>query len=84
MTGLPAVREVEATSAALNSLLDALDGRFGRQQHPQHRQAEQLIAPQPVGPRESELNSDDDGNPDDLAIEDSVIRELARSLRPRH
>ncbi len=25
MTGLPAVREVEATSAALNSLLDALD-----------------------------------------------------------
>ena len=84
MTGLPAVREVEATSAALNSLLDALDGRFGRQQHPQHRQAEQLIAPQAVGPRESEFNSDDDGNPDDLAIEDSVIRELARSLRPRH
>jgi CYTH domain-containing protein len=84
MTGLPAVREVEASNAALNSLLDALDGRFGRQQHPQHGRAEQLIAPQPIGPRESELNSDDDGDPDDLAIEDSVIRELARSLRPRH
>jgi hypothetical protein len=83
MTGLPAVPEVEASNTALNSLLDALDGRFGRQQHPQHGQAEHLIAPQPIGPREAKLNSDDDGDPHDLAIEDSVIRELARSLRPR-
>jgi CYTH domain-containing protein len=84
MTGLPAVREVEATNAALNSLLDTLDVRFGRQQHPQQGRAEQLGAPQPRGPREAELNSEDEDDTDDLAIEDSVIRELARSLRPRH
>jgi CYTH domain-containing protein len=83
MNGMPAVREVEATNAALNSLLDTLENRFGRQQHPQHGRAEQLVAPQPRGLQASELNSEDEGEPDDLAIEDSVIRELARSLRPR-
>jgi hypothetical protein len=83
MTGLPAVREVEASNAALNSLLDTLENRFGRRQHPQHGRAEQLVAPQPRGLKASELNSEDEGEPDDLAIEDSVIRELARSLRPR-
>lgn len=83
MNGLPAVGEVEATNGALNSLLDTLDGRFDGQQHPQHGRAEQLVAPQPRGPREDELNSEDEGEPDDLAIEDSVIRELARSLRPK-
>ncbi len=81
--GLPAVPEVEATNAALNSLLDTLDSRFGGQQHPQQGHAEQLVAPQPDVRREAELNSDDDEDADDLAIEDSVIRELARSLRPR-
>jgi len=81
MTGLPTVREVEATNTALDSLLDALDNRFGR--HLQHGQAEQLVAPQPDVRRESELNSEDEDDPGDLAIEDSVIRELARSLRPR-
>ena len=83
MTGLPAVAEVEATNAALNSLLDTLDSRFGGQQHPQHGRAEQLIARQPSVPKEFETNSEDEEETDDLAIEDSVIRELARSLRPR-
>ena len=83
MTGLPAVREVEATNAALNSLLDTLDNGLGGR-HLQHGQAEQLVAPQPDVRRESELNSEDEDDTGDLAIEDSVIRELARSLRPRH
>jgi CYTH domain-containing protein len=83
MTGLPTVPEVEATNAALNGLLDTLDSRFGGQQHPQQGHAEQLVAPQPDVRRGAELSSDDDEDADDLAIEDSVIRELARSLRPR-
>ena len=83
MTGLPAVPEVEATNAALESLLDTLDSRFGGQQHPQHGHAEQLIAPQPRASAPFEVSSEDEDDTDDLAIEDSVIRELARSLRPR-
>jgi CYTH domain-containing protein len=80
VTGLPAVREVDATNRALDSLLDALDNRFGRQQP---ARAEQLIASQPRSPSSSAVDPEDEGEPDDLAIEDSVIRELARSLRPR-
>ena len=83
MTGLPTVPGVEANNAALNSLLDTLDSRFGGQQHPQHGHAEQLIAPQPRASAPFEVSSEDEDDTDDLAIEDSVIRELARSLRPR-
>lgn len=80
VAGLSAVREVEATNPALDSLLDALDNRFGWQ--PQPARAEQLIAPQPRALASPELNSEDEDEPGDLAIEDSVIRELARSLSP--
>jgi hypothetical protein len=72
---------MEANNTALDSLLDVLDNRFGRQ--PQPGRAEQLIAPQPRDPAHFELSSEDEDDADDLAIEDSVIRELARSLRPR-
>jgi hypothetical protein len=69
------VPEVEITDAALNSLLDALEGRFGAHQP-------QAAAPQPVAPsKPAEAEAEDDQ--DDLEIEDSVIRELARSLSPR-
>jgi CYTH domain-containing protein len=79
LNGLSSVPEVEITDAALNSLLDALEGRFGAHQP-------QAAAPQPVAPSkpaaaEAEMDNEDDQ--DDLAIEDSVIRELARSLSPR-
>jgi CYTH domain-containing protein len=84
MTGLPAVREVEASNAALDSLLDTLDNGLGGQQKVQRARAEQLIAPQPRASVPFEVSSEDEDDTDDLAIEDSVIRELARSLRPRH
>jgi CYTH domain-containing protein len=83
VTGLPAVPEVEASNNALNSLLDTLDNRLGGQQQSQPARAEELIAPQPGASAPSEVSSEDEDDTDDLAIEDSVIRELARSLRPR-
>jgi CYTH domain-containing protein len=83
MTGLPTVPEVEANNAALDSLLDTLDNGLGGQQKVQRARAEQLIAPQPRASVPFEVSSEDEDDTDDLAIEDSVIRELARSLRPR-
>jgi hypothetical protein len=66
---------VDVTNGALNSLLDALDGRLGA-----HRP--QAADPQPAAPSKlAEANDEEDR--DDLEIEDSVIRELARSLSPR-
>jgi CYTH domain-containing protein len=82
VTGLPAVREMEATNTALDSLLDTLDHRTGERQQTQHARAEQLIAPQPKDPASSDAGSEGEDDTDELAIEDSVIRELARSLRP--
>lgn len=79
LAGLPSAPEVEITDAALNSLLDALEGRFGAHQP-------QAVAPQPAAPSkpaEAEAEADNEDDQDDLAIEDSVIRELARSLSPR-
>jgi hypothetical protein len=73
--GLPPAPEVEITDAALNSLLDALEGRVGAHQP-------QAAAPQPVAPSKP-AEAEDEDDQDDLAIEDSVIRELARSLSPR-
>jgi CYTH domain-containing protein len=74
LNGVLSVPEVEITDAALNSLLDTLEDRFGA--HPP-----QATAPQPVAPSEPAEDEDDQH---DLAIEDSVIRELARSLSPRN
>ncbi|MBD2750791.1 hypothetical protein IC232_29555 [Microvirga sp. BT688] len=75
LSGLPPAPEVEITDAALNSLLDALEGRLGAHQP-------QATAPQPVAPSKP-AEADDEDDQDNLAIEDSVIRELARSLSPR-
>jgi CYTH domain-containing protein len=77
LNGVKSVPEVEITDAALNSLLDALEGRFGAHQP-------QAAPPQPVAPsRAAEAEAENEDDHDDLEIEDSVIRELARSLSPR-
>jgi CYTH domain-containing protein len=77
LNGVSSVPEVEITDAALNSLLDALEGRLGAHQP-------QAAAPQPVAPsKAAEAEAENEDDQDDLAIEDSVIRELARSLSPR-
>ncbi|MBM6581910.1 hypothetical protein ILT44_17060 [Microvirga sp. BT689] len=75
LAGLPAAPEVEITDAALHSLLDTLDGRVGSHQP-------QAPAPQPVAPSVS-AEAEDEHDQDDLNIEDSVVRDLARSLSPR-
>jgi CYTH domain-containing protein len=77
LTGLPSTPGVEVTNEALNSLLDALDDRAGEPQ------------PQPTwvarAPEVSEpvLDPKAERELDGLNIEDSVIRELARSLQPQ-
>lgn len=77
LAGLSSAPEVEITDAALNSLLDALEGRFGTHQP-------QAAAPRPVAPsKPAEAEAENEEDQDDLEIEDSVIRELARSLSPR-
>ena len=79
LAGLPSAPEVEITDVALNSLLDTLEGRFGARQP-------QAAASQPVAPSkpaEAEAEMDNEEDKDDLEIEDSVIRDLARSLSPR-
>ncbi|WP_201863981.1 hypothetical protein [Microvirga soli] len=75
LSGLPPAPEVEITDAALNSLLDTLEGRFGAHQP-------QAAAPQPAAPSKP-AEAEDEDDQDNLEIEDSVIRELARSLSPR-
>ncbi len=83
LKGLPAVAEVPVSDAALNSLLDTLDNRFGSS--PDETPAEPLLAPrQPASSSPAEGSAPANTVEDDLAIEDSVIRELARSLRPHH
>ncbi|WP_201864581.1 hypothetical protein [Microvirga soli] len=77
--GMPSAPEVEITDAALNSLLDTLEGRIGAHQP-------QAAAPQRVAPSEppvAETEADNEHDQNDLTIEDSVIRDLARSLSPR-
>jgi CYTH domain-containing protein len=77
LSGLPSAPEVEITDAALHSLLDTLEGHVGSHQP-------QAVAPQPVAPSVSaEAEADDEQDLNDLEIEDSVIRDLARSLSPR-
>jgi hypothetical protein len=73
LVGLPSEVEVEITGAALESLLDTLDdGSEARLPDPS---AQAVAAPEPVPDTERDEE-------DDLEVEDSVIRELARSLRP--
>jgi hypothetical protein len=73
---------VDATNAALNSLLDLLEGQFttwpvqGQAAEPGAPAADvSLASDAPVPKANKEV--------DDLGIEDAVIRELARALQPR-
>jgi hypothetical protein len=81
LKGLPAVAEVPVSDAALNSLLDTLENRFGSSSD--ETPAEPLLASlQPALSATAEAS--ENTVEEDLGIEDSVIRELARSLRPHH
>jgi CYTH domain-containing protein len=77
LTGLPSTPEMEVTDAALHRLLDALGDRDGEPQ-PQPT----WVAPEPET-SEPILNPEAERELDGLNIEDSVIRELARSLQPQ-
>jgi CYTH domain-containing protein len=77
LTGLPSPAEVEVTNEALNSLLDMLDDRAGEPQPQSSRVARPPEASEPT------LNPEAEQELDRLNIEDSVIRELARSLQPQ-
>jgi CYTH domain-containing protein len=82
LEGLPAVAEVSVSDAALNSLLDTLENRFGSSSD--ETLAEPLLASLQTVPSATAEASENTVEEDDLGIEDSVIRELARSLRPHH
>jgi len=86
LDGAPDAPEVDATNAALNSLLDLLEDRFttwpvqGQAAEPGAPAADvSLASDAPVPAPETEA----DEELDDLGIEDAVIRELARALQPR-
>ena len=86
LDGAPAVSGVDVTNAALNSLLDLLEDRLatwpvqGLARKPDAPAADVALASAaPVPPLEAEA----DEEIDDLGIEDAVIRELARALKPR-
>lgn len=69
--------EVEATNEALHALLDVLDDRAGEPQPQPSRDARTPEASEPT------MNPEAEQELDRLNIEDSVIRELARSLQPQ-
>jgi CYTH domain-containing protein len=75
LAGLPSGGEMEITGAALESLLDILDD--GSEANLAEPSAQVVPGPEPTSTAEP------DGDDDDLEVEDSVIRELARSLRPK-
>jgi CYTH domain-containing protein len=77
LTGLPSTPGVEVTNEALNSLLDALDDRAGE---PQPQPTKVSRVPETF---ETVLDPEAERELDGLNIEDSVIRELARSLQPQ-
>jgi hypothetical protein len=86
LDGAQAISEVDVTNAALNSLLDLLEGRLttwpvqGQAAEPDASAADAPpLSKSPV----SELETEADEEIDDLGIEDAVIRELARALQPR-
>ena len=77
LAGRPAVPEVEISNAALASLLDALDHRDREVEPSPTRRAQAAI------PSEAPFDAEAEQELDGLTIEDSVIRELARSLQPQ-
>lgn len=114
LNGPPQVPDVPLSNAALNSLLDTLENRYGnmRSYAPQaqaqmRNPADVELLQNPVAPAASSERAapavqnrpqgqqptppvstdveiaEDDNNDLNLSIEDNVIRELARSLRPQ-
>jgi hypothetical protein len=86
LEGLPQAPEVELTEGALNSVLDLLDNGFTA--WPLAAQAAASEAPGArltvaASPSEPIAAGDADEDIDSLGIENDVIRELARSLRPQ-
>ena len=77
LAGLPTAPEVEVTNAALHSLLDVLDNRADE---PKPQPSRPMRATEPS---EQILDAETEQDLDRLAIEDSVIRDLARSLQPQ-
>jgi len=77
LTGLPSTPEVEVTNEALNSLLDTLGDRAGE---PQPQPTKVSRVPETF---ETVVDPEAERELDGLNIEDSVIRELARSLQPQ-
>jgi CYTH domain-containing protein len=77
LTGLPSTPGVEVTNEALNSLLDTLGDRAGE---PQPQPTKVSRVPETF---ETVLDPEAERELDGLNIEDSVIRELARSLQPQ-
>lgn len=99
LEGLPQIPDVSLTNAALNSLLDTLENRYSsaRSYAPAHQtrnaaevevsegapQAQSKPAAQAAAPVVTDVEVAEDENDLNLSIEDNVIRELARSLRPQ-
>ncbi|MBF9232627.1 CYTH domain-containing protein [Microvirga alba] len=108
LEGLPAAPDVPISNAALNSLLDALENRFGssrsyaapqsarnpadtgearRNPGPNNEKAARKPAATSqkteMPPLVAAEPAEDDNGGLNLNIEDNVIRELARSLRPQ-
>jgi hypothetical protein len=83
--GLLPAPEVDLTEGALNSVLDLLEN--GLTAWPRNSAAAQeepdARLPGAASPLEPVPAGDDDQDTDDLGIENDVIRELARSLRPQ-
>jgi hypothetical protein len=85
LDGPPQALEVDLTEGALNSVLDLLENGFAAWPRDRAVAAKEPDARLPVAasPLEPAPASDNDQNIDDLGIENDVIRELARSLRPQ-
>jgi len=86
LEGPPEAPEVDVSNAALNNLLDLLDGRFSTWS----RSLEAMIsdvpaadASPPVAATVPERETETQEEIDALGIEDDLIRGLARSLQPR-
>ena len=86
LEGVPDARDVDVTNGALNHLLDLLEDRFSTWPGPHQATTSDAsaadVTPRPKAPL-PEVEPQVDKEIDELGIEDEVIRELARSLRPR-
>ena len=86
LDGLLPAPEVELTEGALNSVLDLLENGFTAWPLRDQAAASEEPGARPPAAASSSVPSpagDDDQDIDDLSLENDVIRELARSLRPQ-